>query len=98
MTAHYRHYQQITVTLTAGVYHYKLGLTDGYGPYVFSATGIITINPETNAAPTFSLSPSKTVTVPHDGNPAPGTALSGVVVNATDPNNDSLTYAGQMSP
>lgn len=84
--------QQITVTLTPGVYHYKLGLTDGYVPYLFSAAGIITINPENNAAPTLSLPPTKTLTVAHDGNPATNTAMSGLVVSATDPNSDTLTY------
>jgi hypothetical protein len=84
---------QLTVTLTPGVYHYEWDWSDPYGPFVNGDLGTVTINAEPNSSPTVSLVATKTVAIPHDGDPTTNTALTNVTATASDSNGDPLTFA-----
>jgi hypothetical protein len=80
-----------SVPVTPGTYSAVAAFAgdDIYNP---STSASVTVN-ITNSSPTFTLATTKTVGIPHDGSPATNTAMSNVVVVATDANNDPLTYA-----
>ena len=83
--------QQLTVTLTPGAYHYELDWSDPYGPFVNGDLGTVTINPEPNTAPSITLATTKTLAVPHDGDPATNTVPSNITATVGDSNGDVVT-------